>query len=279
MITSIINGGLGNQIFQYAAGRNLSQINSTGLILDTCLYNNPIDQTERSFALDKYNIVFESIRRESSRLNNIFKLGFYRLVNKPRVYKEQSYNFDFNVLKLGNDVTLAGYWQSYKYFNQIKRQLQLELKPKNKTEIYSDVMKAIESGDSVAVHIRRGDYISNPKANDLLGILPVDYYKEAIKYIESNVNNPIFLIFSDDIEWCRKNIPHLTSHRIIFIDENDVSDLDIMTKTRHNIIANSTYSWWGAYLGDKSIVISPKNWFKSTNMSTIDLILPTWVQI
>lgn len=278
MIITQLNGGLGNQMFQYAAGRVLSKKYNTSLFIDKTLFNLDIEQTPRQYRIDAYNIsakglVFHSILAKA--LNRIL------LDSWINIYHENSYEYDSGFSLLKNNTKLIGYWQSYRYTNLIRNQLIADFTLKNKvlSQKINHIYSIAKNENSVSLHVRRGDYITNTQASEILGTLPLSYYQAATNYIKKHVKNPQYIIFSDDINWSRNNLKTLLPSSSIYCHESELIDLDIMTKTRHNIIANSSYSWWGAYLGDKVNVIAPKRWFKTSTINSKDLIPPTWIQI
>jgi len=195
---------------------------------------------------------------------------------------------------LPKDLYLSGYWQSERYFKNIENLIQsdftttAEPNQENKT-----LMEEMSRVNAVSLHIRKGDYLSNNKYKDFFGGLDISYYKNAIDHIQQKVSSPKFYIFSDNIEWCRSEFNNLQN--TLFIDHNlgnqSYMDLVLMSKCKHNIIANSTFSWWGAWLNKNSdkIVIVPNNWFqtnfnkksvyKSKHYDTKDLIPEQWLKL
>lgn len=273
MITVIVSGGLGNQMFQYAAGRALSLKLHTELSIDTYMLQKKTKTTLRDFEL---NIFKTEIYTKSSVKNKFIAKGFsffnkyglkgliFTIFNVFRDKKAQNYDSRFN--KLDNNSTLFGYFQNQNYFKAISDDLRKDFEfivpidDKN-----AEIAKKITSTQSVSIHIRRGDYL-NPDIN--LSLLSVTYYEKAISYIQDKVSNPVFYIFSDDINWVKANIDlSQTSHT--FIDWNTGSDsfrdMQLMSLCQHNIIANSSFSWWGAWLNNNpnKTVIAPSTWYKN----------------
>jgi hypothetical protein len=139
----------------------------------------------------------------------------------------------------------------------------------------------IKNKNSVAIHIRRGDYLNNPKARYFHGILGEDYYKKSISYIKKRVNNPFYFIFSDDVELVKKTFFFFNKKNYIFIDtKSSIDDLHLMSNCKHFIIANSTFSWWGAWLSKNKhkIICAPKRWVRA-KISTPDIIPESWIKI
>jgi len=153
------------------------------------------------------------------------------------------------------------------------------MKPGN---LYKNNEQKIKEKNSVSLHIRRGDYLTMQKAIDTIGVCPLDYYDKAIREITRKIKNPTFFIFSDDINWVKENLK--TNSPTIFVSGGklkDYEELILMSKCKHNIIANSSFSWWGAWLNNNpnKIVIAPKKWFKDTSKNTRDLIPESWLKL
>ena len=294
MIVVKLIGGLGNQLFQYAAGFALASYNKTDLFLDTTYLNNDPKggYTKRKFELDKFTI---SAKIADAAVLSNFNFNRNKLITKLKklapglfkkmIFNEHQFNFHTNFLKLPATTYLNGYWQSEKYFNSFRDKLIASI---SLTVPLSQHAKAIDSAitssKSVAIHLRRGDFISLKSANHFHGFLEMDYYKQAIDLIKSKVNNPTFFIFSDDIEWCKKNFDINGSKEFIDGKALGIStheELILMSHCKHNIIANSSFSWWGAWLNKNpnKYVIAPKNWFADNTINKADLIPLTWIKI
>lgn len=291
MIIVNLTGGLGNQMFQYALGRHLAIKHKTTLKYH---FTNALFNTSRKFALDVFNIqATEASKRDLKKLgvfsNRIFNRIFYlideRLHFQPNqhiITEHKHFIFDPNILKLPNDIYLQGFWQNELYFRNItdiiKRDFTLKTNLDNKN---SRILKVIRNTNSISIHVRRGDYVYNKSNWKKSGIVcTLNYYKKAINVMNSNVNNPRYFVFSDDIQWCKKNIK--TNHDTVYIDwnqeENAYKDMYLMSHCKHNIIANSSFSWWGAWLNNNKtkIVISPQDWIYKQQQSPI---LKKWVVI
>jgi hypothetical protein len=286
MIIVNLKGGIGNQLFQYATGRHLALRNKTELKLDISGLDraNKVGDIYRPFDLDSF-----TINATIANDGEVIKLKYpYGLISKAwrwftfKILRKKNLIFDQNVLSWSDNIYLDGYWQSPKYFDDIRETLLNEI-VFNKTLSASahDYLKKIETNNSIALHVRRGDYIKNPTVLKEFGVCSNDYYTEALAYISDNVINPTFFVFSDDIEWVKANIqlPNST----IFVKGKDmtaVEDLVLMSKCRHNIIANSSFSWWSAWLNNHpdKIVIAPTPWF-DTIVYDKDLIPKSWIQI
>jgi len=258
-------GGLGNQMFQYAVGRHLSIKNSDSLMLDLTdlLKREDIDYTPREFELDIFDVKYTGKILASER--RTFKERF-ALKYLTRRVDEIDYIFDPEVLGLKGNLYLNGFWQNEKYFNGIEDIIRQDFTLKAKVLPLNDLtVKKISSINSVSVHFRRGDYLSNPTAKNIHGVVEVGYYKKALTKISELVESPHFFIFSDDIDWVRENFVFEQEHTFISHDACAAYDMHLMSLCKHNITANSSFSWWGAWLNrnpDK-IVISPQQWINA----------------
>ena len=282
MICVQLKGGLGNQLFQYAAGRALALRHSTDLLLDPYAFDIINSKTTtRYFELNNFKYLARIATREESRdfrwLQRLSPLS--RMVSPWISYKEKSVTFDSGFHSLKNNTYLVGYWQSHNYFTDFSAELMVEISPSTPLSSKSlDCLYKINHSNSVAIHIRRGDYVSSPTASKYHGVLPLDYYYAAIQCIANNITSPQYFIFSDDPEWCRSNLL-LNSSNAVFIDHNDGAnawqDLVLMSHCQNSIIANSSFSWWGAWLADQQqsgrqrLVVAPSRWFGGGNVQSV----------
>jgi hypothetical protein len=283
MIITKLHGGLGNQMFQYATGRRLAEKYHTDLRLDISEYSS---QNQRQYQLDKFyikaNIATENDIRQFKNVKN-YLFDKIRPLKKQRVVNYSSYGYDKRITKLGANIYLNGYWQSEKYFSDIsdiiKQEFTLQIPLEKK---YPDLIKSVSLNNSISLHIRRGDYL-NKKLSQIYNILPKDYYQKALDIITPKIATPVLYIFSDDIFWVQKNLTfHYPVH---YIEQNtklaDYEELILMSKCRHNIIANSSFSWWSAWLNanPEKIVIAPKDWFVSNRYFNSEIYPKDWVVI
>lgn len=296
MIIVRLSGGMGNQMFQYALGRALSLKHNVPLKLDTTYLYHRIKMTNflrpnfnfRNFDLDVFNIQAEIAKpTEISFWNRPILGGWLMLIIDALLRKmaflsgwEKGSGFDENVLKLGPDAYLQGFWQSEKYFIDIASQIRKDFTLKNLVpQATEELLNEIDNTESLCVHLRRthggGSY---HKKYDM------DYYENGIRYIAEKKKIDKIFVFSDDIEWCKDNIKF--NYPTVFIGREYAlskgeGDLLLMSKCKNFIIPNSTFSWWGAWLSSNpdKIVITPKEWFGNTTISTDDLIPENWVRI
>ena len=284
MIISQIQGGLGNQMFQYAIGRHLSCLHQTKLILDLSFYSK---KRYREFLLDNFRTkIFKVYKTKKERnrglLFNKIK-SFIQSNNLMEIDERKFKNGQFD-LTIANHCYLKGYWQSQDNFIESSELIKKDFRLKRSQKIKnSRWFKKIINQNSVSIHVRRGDYLSDLVTNSFHGIIGIDFYKAAIKLISEKIEKPVFFIFSDDIEWCQKNFKLIDE--LYFIDEKweDFYDLKLMSLCSHNIIANSTFSWWAAWLNSNSskTIICPKKWFNndSENNITNNLIPQNWISM
>lgn len=287
MIISKLIGGLGNQMFQYAAGRALAIANNCDLKLDISGYKSY--KLHNGYELDLFNIQASIAKNEE--VFGLLKVRsrLFRLVGKRLGLKnkslmiEKSFAFDPEFFYIKESVYIDGYWQSYKYFESIRQYLKIELTPKIPLSgLNLSIAESIGQVNAVSLHIRRGDYVNNLAANKVHGFLGIEYYKKAISYFVEKIPYPYFFVFSDDISWAKENLG--LSSGVTFIEhnqgENSFEDMRLMSLCKHNIIANSSFSWWGAWLNDNpnKTVIAPNQWFASMLVST-DLLPASWLRL
>jgi hypothetical protein len=285
MIIVYLKGGLGNQIFQYAAGRSLAIKRGVALKLDTSfLHLEATDYTKREFELDKFNIEVEfASKKEIKAIKRLRWRNFFL----PTWILEAKQDDCYSLLrKTGKNCYLDGYFQSEKYFLDCSEQIRQELTFKKSliSEGWTEIKQQLANSNSVSLHFRRGDYVSNLDANKFHGVCSMDYYQKAIGTIAEKVENPHFFVFSDDIQWVIENFK--IDFPTVFVekkDENLHSDFQLMSLCKHNIIANSSYSWWAAWLNNhiNKIVIAPEKWYanedKQKNFN--ELIPSRWITI
>jgi len=284
MIVVNLIGGLGNQMFQYATARRLAEKHSTILKIDVSEFE--LYKLHR-YSLHCFNIweyladstEIEKLVPEKHKksIAKKFKL-LLNLKNNKSILKEKYFYFDPLVLEASDNVYIDGYWQSEKYFEGISKTIRNHFSfPPFTDNKNKALLELIVHSNSVSIHIRRGDYLKN----NLNWSLDIDYYNRAIDLIKEKVNNPIFYIFSDDMHWAEANIKITNSHFINHNKGNDsFRDMQLMSNCKHNIIANSSFSWWGAWLNnneDKK-VIAPNKWLSSME-GTRDIIPDSWIQL
>lgn len=295
MVIVRLKGGIGNQMFQYAAARRVSYVNNTQLKLDLSWFNESGPWTNRKLELEVFNIVNEvatpsEVAALKSRKQNpflrrlpIFLKNVLFRTNQTHII-EKNYSFDSAILSLQDNVYLDGYWQSQKYFIDIEQVIRREFSfNTDPLEMNQQTLNQITSSESIAIHIRRGDYVTLADANAFHGLCPLEYYRAASDIIAKQLSKPVFFVFSDDIAWAKHNLK--LDFETNFIDHNGpdhgYEDLRLMSLCNHHIIANSSFSWWGAWLAQHhaKIVIVPQKWFNDISIGTKDLYPDGWVQL
>lgn len=295
-VATRILGGLGNQLFQYAAGRTLAKRLGASLILDC----SPRPGPTRAFALDRYLIDAEIVRDAQDKLH----LRYFRFPGAlgrrltdafhdrvPRHYRigghrfrifgeKRIFSYDRRFETLAGSIYLNGYWQSHRYVEDAADVIRAELTPASEPSgANRDWFARIASTNAVCLHVRRGDYLYAAPERPL--ICSLSYYDAAIRHMRKALQEPRIFVFSDDIAWCRSTF---TSADIAFVDGNGpddaTEDLRLMAACRHHIIANSSLSWWGAWLGRhrEQIVVAPEPWMPGVPAQN-DLLPPSWLTL
>jgi hypothetical protein len=286
MIVSQIYGGLGNQLFQYAAGYSLSKRQNVSLKLDIGFYGK---QKLRTFELDRFKINYElSTKEEIDRIKKrhyprIIQSFYYKFQNLLPYYKRNLFNekdnlYDPNFKKATGSCIINGYWQDHRYFLDFENEIRkmFDLKQEYLSNDYFEILSHVVSSNSVSLHIRRGDYIT-------IGIKTpaIEYYQKAIRFLQQQFSDLKLFVFSDDIEWCKKNLD-FQKLNVTYIEPglglSGPEEMQLMSKCKHNIIANSTFSWWAAFLNinpEKNVIFPTI----MNEMSNPELSLTNWICI
>lgn len=285
MIITHINGGLGNQMFQYAAGRALALRHDVELLLDTREYDG---STQFDFMLDHFAIVarqgLPSVlppERRQDRLRYLIWRGFKL---RPHLFRENGLSYNAGFDSTGNGTYLKGYWQSERYFKSVEAVLRADLKIVTPpSPVNAAILAELAERPAISLHIRRGDYVQNARTNATHGTCSLDYYRRALDLIAARMSEkPVIFAFSDDPAWMRENL--VLPYEMRVMDQNgsdrNYEDLRLMSACRHHIIANSSFSWWGAWLNPSvdKIVVAPKNWFANPKMENPDICPPSWIR-
>jgi len=257
MITTVLKGGLGNQMFQYAIGRSIAQLSNTTLCLDTSCYGRS-RRYPFPFHLNKFLIAANAT---SSTIGHL--IAEPNLQYNPSVVKEYTEN-----------ITLNGYWQDERYFDKIAPLLLLDLrlKPECMSAEYLDAVDFLESlEEPVFVHIRRGERVDDKTARSVHGLIGKAYYREAIDYVKHEKPGSTMIFFSDDPKYADD----------IFGPMNDYEHFSLMTLCKHAIIANSSFSWWAAWLirNTEKIVVAPRRWNANENSSNKEIVPRGWKKL
>jgi len=272
-----LQGGLGNQMFQYAAARALK---SGKIYFDySFLNNNNISSysfTAREFELHifsklkvkKLNSYAKRLILTKNKKYDLLKFLLPAKLNNIKYITDDNIEENLNKKHLNQMLYLEGYFQNATYYNQIKKSIVDDFTFPKLPDEFLELLNEIENSNSVAIHIRRGDYLK-PNIKEYHGILPISYYEHAIRYLNGKLENPLYFIFSDDPDWCFENLNFLSNKQIVSNRNEAWIDMCLISNCKHQIIANSSFSWWAAWLNqfEEKIVISPKKWFNSAESS------------
>lgn len=288
MIIVKIYGGMANQLFQYAAGYALSMHHATVLKIDKSYFQEKNNDTKRSFALDKFNIDYAVASQKE--IDNVFKFRTIDYawnkclpISKKRFYGEKKPGFYEGFFDLPDHVYLRGYFQSDKYFIDCQKSLleQYQMKT-NGLEPILPFAATLKNSNSVAIHIRLGDYL-NPTLSSIMAPFDITYYQRAIDHFQQHIIHPTFYVFSDQIQLAKDLLK--IDAEFVFVDEqissNSEENFYLMQSCQHQIIANSTFSWWAAYLNKHvhKTVVAPQKWYKDHFGDATNLYPSNWVVI
>lgn len=297
MITTKLQGGLGNQMFQYSLGRAVAKRLGTDFQLDVSTYHNLVSgDTPRAYALGVFNVVehfapivlwsrfYKSIpARAWRKLLRMTKL-YREPVPRINVFRESGYSFDERVFSVAVDTCFEGFWQSERYFSDVADLIRRDFSLKSGWSAPAAKLATSMANDnhSVSLHVRRSDYVTNKAAATMIGTCSPEYYAEAIALIRQHVAAPRFYVFSDDITWVKANLQ--LGADVNYVSElgiPDCEELMLMSMCHYHVVANSSFSWWGAWLDAKpnKLVVAPARWFADTTQDSRDLIPSTWIRI
>lgn len=287
MIVVKIKSGLGNQMFQYALGRRLSLEWCNELKFDISWFSNiNSNETQRKLEIDQFNIKINRATDEEiiKSMHGFFVRSITKFIDRimGRLDRNHFYKFYRGLLKKKKLVYLDGYFQNFNYFNSVRDVLLGDFALKNGFSNEAKKIKEdIESADqSVAMHIRRGDFVTTCK--NWNGLCDINYYRNALAEIQKKYAKTKLYIYSDDIKWAQENLKF--DSQMIFVSRpnlSSVEELMLMSLCKHQIIANSTFSWWAAWLNqnNQKIVIAPVRWLLADNIDTSGLLPADWVKI
>ena len=292
MVISQILGGLGNQMFQYAAGRALSLAVEQAFLLDLRGFTNYAlhngFELDRVFSAPVKVATSGDVRnmlgwRSSELVRKVFKRIKSPLLHGTRLAIEPHFNYWSGLRAGGTKRYLMGYWQSEMYFKDYAETLRSDFNftiPLDETN--QNIAQRIQHNNAVSLHVRRGDYITHTPNAKILSTCSLDYYNNAIDYMSKRVDSPHFFLFSDDMEWVKANLD--IPFEKTYIEHNrgadSYRDMQLMHMCRHHIIANSSFSWWGAWLNPNpdKLVVAPKTWFSDGKVDD-DLIPREWIRL
>ncbi len=294
-----IQGGTGNQLFQYAFARGVSSKLGLPYLIDKKVcddarwdphkihrkYSLGLFNAKTPFAKDSDMLGLVWLRKHYRQFDAFYKYLRGKRLFMPFYYPERTFAYDSGVFDRNSSTYFDGDWQTEKYFAHIADEIRAEITPVQKlSEASERVREEIRASNAVSLHVRRGDYVTDPLAAKMHGVCTMEYYLAAIDHIEKSVEDPHFFIFSDDYSWSVENFKFL-KHPVTCIkgsEASDYEDLALMSECRHHIIANSSFGWWGAWLNPRKdkIVIAPKVWFRNApKADTRDVYASNWIRL
>ena len=288
MLIMRYNGGLGNQMFQYAAVLTLADKLGVDFAFDMDFFNK---RYCRPWGLGIFNV--ENKQVNGLKYKTLWTLRKY--IGKKffdlNVYAEKDFNFEQRFEEIKDNTYIYGFFQSHRYINQdlARKHFSFKVEPDKENAL---ILEDIKNSDSISLHIRRGDYVQKKRYASIYNHLDMKYYNFAMEIIANKVQNPVVYVFSDDIDWAKENLSFgdcpiclKKNARFEFVSHNtgekSYEDLRLMSNCKHNIIANSSFSWWGAYLNNnhQKIVVAPKKWFQKIENNPSDLYPEDWTVI
>lgn len=287
MIAFYGQGGLGNQLFQYATARSLAHSLDKDLVLDSYWFEHlRPGETVRPLELAKYHVKLRIANTDEQRCWKLLRTRWARYLGPlipMRAVREQGFAYNDSLNRISDDSYLVGAWQSERYFRDIREILLGELTPIQPPSMRdTKLLQTMQECDAICVHVRRGDYVSSNSASAYHGVCSLDYYQQAITHVASQATKPSLFIFSDDPDWTREHLrTEYPSHYVTHNSSADAfQDLRLMSHCKHHVIANSSFSWWGAWLSTspEQIVVAPEKWF-SVNRPTPDLLPAQWKRL
>lgn len=299
MIVVRFMGGLGNQMFQYAAALRLALKHKTRPKLDLSFL---LDRTDRGFTFRDFDLVIFNVpdpvataeevrmfRRLKERGSRTLSEKIADKLTNRRFYLEAKAGFHPEVLELPDDTYLEGFFQDERYFSDIQAEVRqgFRLQPEEaqlppETRRLADEIRGDKN--SICLHVRRGDYVTNPGSLAVVGFCTYDYYHKALLEMRArNPQAPVF-IFSDDVKWCRENFAK--TEQITVVGEEHAGPRSshhfwLMTLCKHFVIPNSTFSWWAAWLSEnpQKIVVRPSRWFRAAELKDADICPASWIKV
>lgn len=292
MVISYILGGLGNQMFQYAAGRALALATRQPFRLDLSDFGTY--KPHQGFEIER---VFPAPVQVADRADVWDVLGWRsgrltrRMLKQVRSLRlhgtclaiEPHFQYWPGLMEHDGSCYLMGYWQSERYFQAFEPAIREDFCFRRPLEGQNrNIAECMREGQSVSLHVRRTDYLSHKKTAKVMAVQDEGYYRRASEYLSRTLDSPEYYIFSDDMDWVREHLGFLPN--AVLIDHNhgadSYQDMQLMSCCRHHVIANSSFSWWGAWLNpapDK-IVIAPRTWF-CNGFDDTDLVPSRWMRL
>jgi hypothetical protein len=292
MLIVRLKGGLGNQMFQYALAKSLA-LAGKEVFLDAS-FSHYSTETKRAFSLGCFNTDPQLQILRSSQLPWVFrnppgdilkkvaiKLRLMGFAGNWSYFLERQSCFHPEVFDLKEPAYLDGFWQTDRYCRQYWAAIVHDFTLRDSFSGFSDCLENIRKVNAISLHIRRGDYLTNPTSKAVHNVCAIEYYRAAYQFMVERVHDPVFFAFSDEPDWVKANFGFLGKSFKIISDRKirDYEELILMSYCQHHIIANSSFSWWGAMLNHNSgkIVIAPRQWLHGEQ--PVDLIPDAWIQL
>ncbi|HYG37482.1 MAG TPA: alpha-1,2-fucosyltransferase [Cytophagales bacterium] len=288
MILVYLMGGIGNQMFQYAAGKALAKRIGTELKVYfnedeypyvKYFYHLGVFKLKVDFPTNEEYKRFKPLKGIAKKIANLLGINA-----NGRIVAQTGFEYFPSFFETPNDSYIKGFYQSHKFFSSIEQTIQKDFEfAQPATGLNAEFLAEINNTNSVSVHFRRGDYIYAKRTNEFHGVCSLEYYHEAVERVCSKLDAPTLFIFSNDMPFVKENFK--THYAIRYVEQNDFvnshEDLRLMAACKHNIIANSSFSWWAAWLNrnPEKMVIAPGRWFAEESINTKDLIPSGWIKI
>jgi len=293
MIIVRLNGGLGNQIFQYAAAFALAKKNADEFKIDNSELISPASrgQVSRNFSLGNFKISAQVARVEEIREVR-YPLGLLSRISKTfqkKILRKFYVDWHPEIQNLRGSIYLDGYFQSEKYFLEYAGELLKEfvLREGSNKETESILFEFGNKNPLVALHIRRGDYVSNPRVSQSHNLCGKKYFDNAINYLREKLGDFNLIIFSDDVSWVKNNMQFPVTYTFVAdiahklgINLNEAQEMILMSRCHHQIISNSSFSWWGGYINrsPSKVVVAPNIWTKGS-IQQPNILPGSWIKI
>lgn len=280
------NGGLGNQMFQWAFARALELKTGVKTGFDMSFFSK---KYSRPFELDIFGVKADAVTDfwTKFRLSLIWK--FRKKLNGKSLfginfYSEPHFEYDDKAFKNAPNTYVEGFFQTEKYFTDMEKEIREDFQFKTMPNDENQrLIEKISATNSISLHIRRGDYVQKKRYQNVYATCSLDYYKRGVEKITENFPNPVLFIFSDDIEWVKQNLQ--LPFECVYVShntgKNSYEDMRLMSLCKHNVIANSSFSWWGAWLNNnqEKVVIAPQKWFNDDGIVQADVIPISWLRL
>lgn len=283
-----MSGGLGNQMFQWAFARMIQETTDMDVLLDMSFFSEPY-AINRPYQLGVFELepIFVKDEMTKFKLDLIWKTKKFPIIARllgMKLYREAHFEFDQSFEKISSNTYIEGFFQTEIYFKNIAEQLRKDFTfVRNPSKENREIISQIKNENSISVHIRRGDYVSKARYKNKYFHCSMDYYKRAVDYIAEKYPNPTVYVFSDDIKWAAQNLdlPYVCNYISNNKGAQSWEDMRLMSCCKHNVIANSSFSWWGAWLNSspEKIVVAPEKWFQDDKIVQTDVIPEKWIKM